>query len=425
MPSWALPPRVAGRIVGVLSMVALGFGVGPSEAGPAGPGGLITITMIANNIHQPSFNVLIRNFERVYPAITVNASYDTTTVQYQLTTTELQGGNAPDLITTWPGCGTVISVCVLAKDGYLAPMIGVPWTRFSSRLVISASKYRSGLFVYSPSVSFFGLFTNDTLFRQLGLTIPQTFSQLLALCQQAKARGTVAVVSNSFSSFVLDLALTTVYERDGHWAAELRAGKVSFEGTAGWHQALREFVEMNTAGCFQAGATAPGNNLAEFAQGQGLMTPALSSNKGDIDSLSPQFAFSQHPIPNGSAPSNTIGMLRMGSGPAVNAHSPARNQAAAQAFVNFIARPAQDALEAKLSGGISEYQFVKGQLPANMSSFVPLLAAHQYALDPSQSWWNANVGSVLSQDAVGLLTGQTTIDDVLKAMDDAWQQGPA
>jgi ABC-type glycerol-3-phosphate transport system substrate-binding protein len=45
--------------------------------------------------------------------------------------------------------------------------------------------------------------------------------------------------------------------------------------------------------------------------------------------------------------------------------------------------------------------------------------------DPTQSWWNANVLLALQQDAIGLISGQSTTDSVLQAMDTAWQQGPS
>ncbi len=40
-------------------------------------------------------------------------------------------------------------------------------------------------------------------------------------------------------------------------------------------------------------------------------------------------------------------------------------------------------------------------------------------------WWNPNVLLALQQDAVGLLTGQSTVDGILTAMDAAWKQGPS
>jgi raffinose/stachyose/melibiose transport system substrate-binding protein len=417
------------RALIVLGATALAPCMGPGDAQPATPGAPITITMIASTIQQEAFGVLISNFERVYPNITVNATYAAPAAQYALSTTELAAGDAPDLIVSWPGCGMAISICVLAKKfGYLAPMVGVPWTRFTSRLAISESKVGKVLYVYSPSVSFVGLFSNDTLFKKLGLQFPRTFGQLLTVCRKATADGTVAILAypSAIANLAIDMSLTTVYAHDPHWAAELKAGKVTFDGTQGWHQALQEIVEMNNAGCFQTGAAAASNTAQpEFAEGGGLMTPTLSSNLSAIETLQPAFTLSQRPIPNATDPSKVIGLINLGSGPAVNARSPAANQAAAQTFVNFIARPAQDALEAKIAGGLSQYAFKNGQLPSYMSSFAPLVASHAYALNPGQGWWNDGVVSALQSYGIGLLTGQTSVDDVLNAMDAAWQQGPS
>jgi hypothetical protein len=44
-------------------------------------------------------------------------------------------------------------------------------------------------------------------------------------------------------------------------------------------------------------------------------------------------------------------------------------------------------------------------------------------INPSELWWNPTVNAVFEQDAIGLLTGQETIDDVPSAMDAAWKQG--
>ena len=60
-----------------------------------------------------------------------------------------------------------------------------------------------------------------------------------------------------------------------------------------------------------------------------------------------------------------------------------------------------------------------------MSAFATVFKSHDYVIDPTQSWWNSNVLLALQQDGIGLITGQTTIDGVLNAMDAAWKQGPA
>src|SRR5262249_31043807 len=151
----------------------------------------------------------------------------------------------------------------------------------------------------------FALFTNDDLFRKLGLTLPRTFPQLLRVCRQATAAGTAAFVSHGGALRLVEtLAIGTLYGRDKSWAGKLRAGKVTFAGTPGWRQALQHVVDMNSAGCFPPGATtAPSASvLAQFLQGRGLILPGNSADKGFIDAGDPHFAYSFHPLPNAADP---------------------------------------------------------------------------------------------------------------------------
>ena len=69
--------------------------------------------MMVNAPEEPGYQVLIPNFERVYPNIKVEATYPpSTTLWYQLESTELAAGNAPDVLGRVPGCGTPSrSVC--------------------------------------------------------------------------------------------------------------------------------------------------------------------------------------------------------------------------------------------------------------------------------------------------------------------------
>jgi raffinose/stachyose/melibiose transport system substrate-binding protein len=416
---------------GALTTVALSFGLGASDARP-GRSDTITLNMLAFGNQQPGYGILIPNFERVYPNIRVNVTYAATSaVLYQLETIELAAGNAPDLLTVYPACGTPVSVCVLAKSGYLAPMVKEPWVKWSLPLVTSFDKYGQGLFAFSPQVSPYAIFTNDDLFSKLGLKVPQTFSQFLDLCQKAKLAGTVALSSggdgSTISRLVQGLAVAPVYGTDKEWTAELKAGKVSFDGTPGWHQALQELVDMYNAGCFELGfvGTTTASAAVRFAQGQALMFATTTSQKGLIDAGNPQFTYSSHPFPGATAPNQTTTFLNLNFSLSVNAHSSAQSQAAAETFVGFLARPKQTALYAQIGGGLTQYEFLKQEIPAFMSDFAPVFNEHQYVIIPEETWWNAGVLLALQTYGVGVITGQSTIDDVLNAMDAAWKQGPA
>jgi raffinose/stachyose/melibiose transport system substrate-binding protein len=416
--------------VALLVGAALSLGVGASDARPA-KSDTVTISMLAYSNQQPGYGVLIPNFERVYPNIKINVTYAATTpLLQQLEATELAAGNAPDLLTVQPACGTPISVCVLAKAGELAPMIDKPWVKRSVPLVTAADKYGQGLYAFSAQISPYGIFANDNLFKKLGLKVPQTFAQLLGICQKAKADGTVAFYQSgdgaSIERMVGTLAVSTVYRTDPKWTAELKAGTVSFDGTAGWHAALQELIDMNSAGCFEPGfiGTTTASAAVGFAQGQSLMFPNTSSQKGVIDAAIPQFAYSFDPFPGGTAPNQTTTALNLNFAPAVNAHVSAQNQTAAQTFIDFLARPKQTALYAQIQGGVTQYEFLTGQIPTFMSDFSPIFKNREYVVLPEQTWWNASIAIAL-QTGVGVLTGQRSIDDVLNAMDAAWKQGPS
>jgi raffinose/stachyose/melibiose transport system substrate-binding protein len=423
--SWS--PRV--RLAGIaLAGAVFALGVGASGARPAG-GDQVTLNMLFNGTYEPAWSLLIKNFEHAYPNITVNVTYGSSADVSQVEATELAAGTAPDLLWVTSGCGGSLSVCVLAKAGDLAPMIKAPWAKRTLPLITSVEKLNGALYAFEPVFSPYGVFTNDGLFAKLGLKVPRTFSQLLAVCKKAQADGTWAMdLSGGSPSTVgftmLGLATPLVFGQGTHWTAALKAGTVSFEGTAGWRQGLQEFVDMNKAGCFEPGA-AEANGEGLFAQGQGLMTEGPSSHKGIIDALLPQFSYTFHPFPATTAPGQPLAFLELNPAVGINAHSSAQNQAAAQTFVDFVARPKQDALYARITGGLTQYEFLKGQIPAFMSDFATIFNDHEYVVQPLLALGNANVGAALSTDGIGLITGQETPDSILQAMDAAWKQGPS
>jgi raffinose/stachyose/melibiose transport system substrate-binding protein len=427
---WRSRPLVATAIALAVGVFALEFDASEARSEKRAT---VTLNLLAYVIYKPAYDVLIANFERVYPNVTINATYAATGAAVaQLTATELAAGNGPDLFTVNAGSDATNATTELARAGYLAPMVHKKWTRWSLPTITSSFKYGQGLFGFPLALSFQVLFTNDDLFRKLGLQMPQTFSQLLALCQRAKALGTIPLLVPAQNSTVVEhllegISLTTVYTADKQWNQEAKAGKTTFAGTAGWHAALQELVEMNDAGCLgpAAAGTSSVAGDAQFAQGQALMLFNSSSHKSTIDAGAPEFSYSMRPFPAATAPGRSVVTFAVVSALGVNAHASAQNQEAAQEFIDFIARPKQDALAAGLLGAVTQYQFIHGQLPSYLAGLEPALTAHQYNRSPGASWWNAGVAMALNQYGVGLITGQTTVDQVLQMMDGAWKQGAA
>jgi len=422
-------------IVAVALLGMLAFGAAASAA-PAKRSDTITIGMLMIVNTKPGWDLVIPNFERAYPNIKVDVTYEPAIAAlYQVELTQLAAGNAPELLTTNHGCGTPIAICTLAKAGHLAPMLNKQWARRNRApsVLTSYGKYDQALVGFAPQVAPNGIFANDSLFKQLGLKVPETYTQLLDVCKKAKAAGTVGIIlaggATQTAVFLIEgLVVPMLYAKDKQWTRKLKAGKATFSGSSGWRRGLQRYIDMNNAGCFQPGATGVSSGAAAaalFAQGQGLMFLAVSSTEGTVAAANPQFRYSFRPLPSGASPTETTTVIGLSQSLSVNAHSSSGNQAAAQTFIDFVARPKQNELFARATGGLTEYEFLKGKPPAFMSSFAKILAEKKYVINPQSDWWNASVTVALQQNQVGLITGQRTIDDILSAMDAAWKQGPA
>src|SRR4051794_26100380 len=118
----------------------------------------VTVTFLTYVSGQAAYEAVIQNFEQAHPNIKMAVTYmQTVATLTQLETTELAAGNAPDLLATYPGCGTPISICKLAKAGFLARMVGKGWAKSLDRRVLAYSKLGPSLFTFEPTVVFDGL----------------------------------------------------------------------------------------------------------------------------------------------------------------------------------------------------------------------------------------------------------------------------
>jgi raffinose/stachyose/melibiose transport system substrate-binding protein len=425
--------RLTLRVCFVVAAVAcLLIAASASDARPDRRSDTVTISLTANNVGEKGYEAIIANFQRVYPGIKVAPTYVANTdLLYAQLTIQLAAGTASDAFVTYPGCGTRISVCKLAHAGYLAPMVNKPWAKRSVPIVTSLDKVGKGLYAFTPIVSLYGVFTNDDLFKSLNLKVPQTYAQLLDICRKAKAAGKAAIILPGTSkvdvtSLLTGMAVPLVYAKDKKFLSKQRAGKMTFAASAGWRKTLQEFVEMNSTGCFQQGAPGTSQNaaIARFQHGDGLMYPAITNMKGLIEGPTPQFSISHHLFPGGTKASETRTYLHLSLSPAVNVHASAEKQKAAQTFVDFFARPKQNALFAQIQGGMTQDQFRKRQVPPFMSSEASAVKNGAYVISPVETWWNAGVVDDMQTNQIGLLTGQRSVEDVLKGMDAAWKSGP-
>jgi raffinose/stachyose/melibiose transport system substrate-binding protein len=384
----------------------------------------VTIRFAGNTGSEVVWGALIDNFEQQNPDINVNAEFVPPNTYPQVLLTQLQSGSAPDVFNTSPGFGNINSVGPLVQAGYLADLSKLPFAKrvpqaWRSLYFIKGKLYAAGLALGPITMTL-----RPDLWQQLGLKVPSTFSQLLALCRDASAKGKIPVALGGQFPGLLGIALAGnyVYSTDPAWNAKRLAGKVTFAGTRGWHTVLDRFLAMKDANCFSPGAAGTGipQAIAQFASGQGLIYTGPAGPVGAIRSAAqnPKMPLITFPVPG-----DTKAQTRVEStfdGIAVNARS--ANLQAAKKFVSFIGREGQSRLFAKVNGGVSAIDAKTGKLPDYMQTYVKPLFVQKHDLPfENLAWPNPVIYQNFAAGLTGLLTGQTTPDQVLKSMDDAWK----
>jgi raffinose/stachyose/melibiose transport system substrate-binding protein len=394
----------------------------PTQASAAAQSGqqvTISLSFIATGSEQMA--PLIDAFQKANPNIKVNVQYLPQATLGQATVTALQAGNAPDVLYTNGGTGQLHSVFALGKAGYLTDLSQRAWAKDVP--AAAHDMYYDGTKLYGVpmGLSLVGVVYNTALFQQLGLEIPSTFPALVDLCGKVKAAGKtpMALAGQAPGLYAQAPAANTVYAANPNWNEDRAAGKVTFANTPGWQMALQEFQDLNTAGCFQDGASADTIVKAFQMLGneQAVMFLAPSAAIGGILGVNQNFKAAMFPVPGPTADS-TRAVTEYNDSFSVNAKS--QNQDAALKLVDFLAQPDQLKSYAKIQGEISVPDSVTGTVPDLYSSFGPLLQQKKTVTLPSLIWPNPAVGTALTPDMQGLLTGQKSIPDVLTDLDNAW-----
>ncbi|WP_442574105.1 ABC transporter substrate-binding protein [Microbacterium sp. F51-2R] len=340
-------------------------------------------------------------------------------------TTQLQAGNAADMMVLAPGTGQAISVVTLADAGFLEPL-----DKTSAGIIPAGTEnlYGSDGKVYGQPTALapVGYVYNPGAAKDAGLSeYPATYDQMLKDCATVKDAGksfTVVAGAIPFNTGLLSMLIsaTRVYAETPDWNEQRADGKVTFADSDGWKETLQDVVELNEKGCFQDGAAGGtfDNITANIAGGQSLTAAvpgsaalsigAATGLKLDVQAFPP--AEGQKPFVLASA----------NYAWAINSKAGDGAKKSAQAFLDWVAQPEQAKAFADLSGFVP----ITGATAENLLPIYQPIADQLENGDfvglPNASWPNPAVYDALGTGVQGLLTGQKTVDQVLSDMDAAW-----
>lgn len=424
--------RYSGLKVGALAvptiaaLVLTGCSPSPgSNSASEGPQEFSLSFATSNTIESP-FQVLGEKYMESNPDVKItfnpqpNDSYD------QTLRTQLQAGNASDVVVTSPGSGTGRSILPLAEAGFLEPLDDA-----AKDLMPEGSDSTFGadgkVYGQATQITISALVANETAVNEAG-GFPTDFASLEQQCKALESSGKslfalAGAAPPNTGLMGMSLAATRVYAEDPEWNDKRAAKETTFAGSDGWKSALEAVIKLNEAGCFQKGAAGSGfdgitKGLATGTSVAGFIpAPAwkqLKSAAADSD-----FAVRALPAPEKSDKE----YLYASANYAFSINAASKNKDAAKAFLDWAAEPEQTKAFAEIDGalpvsGLDEYDFEDGAY----KHVGDLIKSGNYGPLPNIQWPNSGVYDALATGVQGLITGQKTPDQVLQAMDTAWGQ---
>jgi raffinose/stachyose/melibiose transport system substrate-binding protein len=373
-----------------------------------------------------TMDALIAQFQTDNPGVTVkHIGLPWPDILTQINT-ELVSGTASDVVVAFPGNGNPITVQTLAKGNYLADLSSASWASKFSAGTKSVMSAGDKVLMAADNSGIIPAIYNKGALDAVGATPPTTWSQVLALCSTAKAKGKVAYAlgganGGNLSHYLYALTATLVYSPDSTFSQDLAAGTATFAGSK-WEAAITGLLQMRDAGCFSKNPLGTTIDIAQkqVATGDALGIVTVSQQITTIQKLAATGTnFETAPLPATDNAADTVLPVGLGAGYGVNANS--KNVDLAKKFVDFYMSDAGLNIAVTAGSNFPSIPLAGYTPSAALAGVATQAQSGKTAPYPDQLWPNSVVNQTY-QDQMQLVFGdKASIQDALKAMDLAYK----
>ncbi|HVQ95906.1 MAG TPA: extracellular solute-binding protein [Mycobacteriales bacterium] len=386
-------------------------------------GGTLTLA----SVDQGSIEDVVKAFEAANPGVKVRYTTSGADQYQQQIRTQLASGTAPDVMSVWPGNGNPGATYVLGKPGYLLDLSDRPWASKLPPTVKTVAQYEGKTYNAIFGLNAIGAVYNQQALQKAGLTPPGTWTELLAFCRAAAAKGTPAFALGIQDNWVTQLVpyalvATLVYGSDRDFDKKMQAGQATFASSP-WTTALSRYQEMDRTGCFQK---KPLGTSYEASQALAASGKTLGIVQGNwvvalLKGKNPAGTFTLKPLPANDDPAQVLMPAAAGAGYGVNAK--AKNKELALKFVDFVMSPAGMNLFVKKQGGVPSLPDTGFTLDPSLTDVATFINSYRTVPFMDQLWPNPKVQQTMLSGLQEIFSKQSTSDKVLAAMDTDYKAG--
>lgn len=412
--------------VSALAVFAASCSGGTNAAsGGAAAGGEQTLTLAS--VDQGSVEDVVKAFEAANPGVKVNFTTSGADEFQQQIRTQLSSGTAPDVMSVWPGNGNPATTYVLAKPGYLRDLSDQAWAGKLPAAIKSVAQYEGKTYTGIFGVNGIGAVYNQEALTKAGLTAPGTWSELLAFCRAAAAKGTPAFALGIQDNWVTQLVpyalvATLVYGPDRDFDKKMQSGQATFANSA-WTTAMAKYQEMDKTGCFQQNPLGASYEASQELAATGKTLGLIQGNWviALLKKQNPAGTFTLKPLPATDDPAKFLMPGAAGAGYGVNAK--AKNPELALKFVNFVMSPEGMNLFVTKQGGLPSLPDTGFTVDPALTELSTFLNGDRTVPFMDQLWPNPKVQQTMLTKIQEIFSGQSTADKMLAAMDADYKAG--
>ncbi|MFD5875430.1 extracellular solute-binding protein [Streptomyces sp. NPDC060322] len=386
-----------------------------------------TLEVTANITDRAAMKAVVAAFERENPQAKIAVTYAGTDQLQSALPAGLSSGKGPDVFTVWPGYGNPAAVRTLEAAGRLADLSGLDFVRRVPEDTKWVTRVGGSTYAVPANYSGIGAIYSKKAMRDIGGTSPETWDELLQLCDKARAGGKVLFALGVETPWVTQLAdyalaATTVYADHPDFATEMSNGRATF-ADSGWRKALEKYVELNERGCFSSNPAGGSyeTSIQDVAEGRAVGVVQVASSTSAITAAAPGLQLGMFALPAGNDAAKTHMPGAVSAAYGVNSHS--SNKELALKFVEFLGSDTGQNLYNQDSGTLPA-------IPNDRFTAAPVLkplVEHQKAGTTvpfmDQLWPNPQVQQEHFVQIQALLSGRADVDGVLTALDETYQEG--
>ena len=418
----------AGAGIGALSgpLAACSRFIGGAGQGSSSGGGG-SLRVATTGINPEPIQVFIGAFKDKNPDTKVSLT-NADTDKFQTTLrTQLSSGTAPDVFFVWPGNGNAMALEQVGPAGYIADLSDQPWADDIPERYESVTQLDGKTMILPTTTTLIGAITNKQIMDDLALEAPGTWNELLSFCEKVKASGKVPIALGNATPWItqlIDYALvpSTVYADNPDFDEDMKTGKATF-ANSGWRDAMEKYLELNDRGYFNESplGTSYEQQLQLVANGDAAMAVQVSTSLGQVENYGEKDQYIVLPFPGNEEPDKL--WIPAAAGGSFGLNAEAKNPEGGKELLRVMAEPENMNQAASLQGalpGIPNDQF---EVDPDLKPMMPFLDEGKTVPFMDQLWPNAEVQQIHFAVVQQLFTGEITIDEALRSMDEAYQKG--